>query len=77
MPYYVSKALYRLQHPKPKITQYDPHCWSVSVYGKILQMAPDPDERDILEKFHQENTVHCGDHAILFMVSRSNDTMGN
>ena len=44
------KALDRLQHPKPKISQYALHHWSVPAYGKRLQMAPYPDGSDILDK---------------------------
>ena len=47
---YVRKALERLQYPKPKIPHYAPHRWSVPAYGKRLQIAPDPDESDILDK---------------------------
>ena len=43
IPEYVKKSLDRLQHPKPKRPQYDPHRWIVPAYGKILQMAPDTD----------------------------------
>ena len=50
MPGYVRKSLDRLQHPKSKRSQYAPHWWSVPAYGKRLQMAPDPDESDILDK---------------------------
>ena len=50
MPDYVRKALDRIQHPKPKRHQYAPHAWSVPAYGKRLQMAIDPDKRDILDK---------------------------
>ena len=50
MPDYVSKVLNRLQHPKPKRPQYAPHFWSVPAYGKRLQMAPDPDKRNIFDK---------------------------
>ena len=46
---YVRKALDSLQHHNPKIPQYAPHRWSVPTYGKILQMAPDRDERNILD----------------------------
>ena len=49
MPKYVKKALDRLQHPKPKISQYDPHRWTVPTYGKRLQMAPYPDNSEILD----------------------------
>ena len=50
MPEYAKKALDRLQHPKPKRPQYDPHLCSVPSYGKIIQMAPDPYERNLLDK---------------------------
>ena len=39
-----------LQHTKPKIPQHAPHRWSVPAYIKIIQMAPDPDESDLLDK---------------------------
>ena len=78
MPDYVRKALDRLQHPKPKTPQYAPHRWSVPAYGKRLQMATYPDERDLLDKEgHQKNTVYCGYHALLCTVSRYNDATGN
>ena len=47
---YLRKALDRLQHPKPKRPQYGPHFWLVPAYGKILQMAPDPYESDLIDK---------------------------
>ena len=50
MPHYVRKALDRLQHPNPKRPQYAPHLWTVPDYGKRLQMAPDPDESNLLDK---------------------------
>ena len=50
MPEYVRKALDRLQHPKPQIPQYAPHRWSAPAYGKRLQMVPNTDERNILDK---------------------------
>ena len=50
MPDYVRKALDSLQHPKRKIPQYAPHCWSVPDYGKRLQIAPYLDESGILDK---------------------------
>ena len=50
MPDYARKAMDRLQHPKSKIPQYVPHCWSVPAYGKRLQMSPDPDESNIIDK---------------------------
>ena len=40
----------RLQHPNPKRHQYAPHLWSVTAYGKRLQMAPDPDNIYLLNK---------------------------
>ena len=48
MPESVKKVLDRLQHPKPKIPQYAPHFWIVPAYVKRLQMAPYPDDIDIL-----------------------------
>ena len=66
MPIYVRKVLDRLQHPNPKRPQYAAHCWSVPAYGKILQITPDTDKSNILEKKgHQDITVHIGDHALL------------
>ena len=50
MPEYVKKALDEIKHPKPKIPSYAPHFWSVPAYGRRLQMAPDPDESNLLEK---------------------------
>ena len=50
IPDYVRKAMDKTQHPKTKIPQYAPHSWSVPAFGKILQMAPDPDEIDLIEK---------------------------
>ena len=50
MPDYVRKALGRLQRPKPKRPEYAPHCWSVPAYGKMLQIAPDLDERHLIDK---------------------------
>ena len=47
---YVKKAPYRIQHPKAKIYQYTPHCWTVPTYGKILQIAPYPDDSKLLDK---------------------------
>ena len=47
---YVRKALYRLQHPKPKRPQYAPHCWSVPENGKRLLTSPDTDDINRLEK---------------------------
>ena len=50
MPWYMKNALDRLQHNKPKRPQYAPHRWTVTTYGKILQMAPDSDNGDLLNK---------------------------
>ena len=47
---YARKSLDRLQHPNPERPQYAPHRWSVPAYGKRLQMAPYPDEKNILDK---------------------------
>ena len=50
MTYYMKKALDRLHNPNTKGPQYVPHRWSVPDYGKILQMASDPDEINLLDK---------------------------
>ena len=50
MPEYVKKAMDRLQHPKPKRPQYEPHCWKLPEYGKRIQMEPDPDDMDLPDK---------------------------
>ena len=39
-----------IQHPKPKRSQYAPHFCSVPANGKRLQMAPYPDESNLLGK---------------------------
>ena len=52
MPDYVRKYLDRLQHPRPKRPQYAPHLWSVPAYVKRLQMEPDPDKSDLLDKIY-------------------------
>ena len=49
-PGYVMKAMDRLQHPKTQRHQYAPHRLSVPAYGKRLQMAPDPDNIDLIDK---------------------------
>ena len=46
----MKKALDILQHPRPKRPQYTPHRWTVPIYGKIPQMAQDPDDSKILDK---------------------------
>ena len=50
MPEYLKKALDRLQHPKPKIPQYAPHFWTVPTYKIRLNMTPDPDNSNTLDK---------------------------
>ena len=50
IPEYAKKALDRLQHPNPKIPQYAPNLWTVHTYEKIPQVAPDPDEINLLNK---------------------------
>ena len=47
---YVRKALDSLQHHKPKRPQCAPHRWSVPSYGKRIQMAPDLDKSDLIDK---------------------------
>ena len=49
MPEYVKKPMDRLQHLRPKIPQYAPHHWRIPRYGKILQMAPYPDNSELLD----------------------------
>ena len=50
MPESVKKVLDRLQFPKPKIYQNDPHHCKFTDYGKILQMALDTDDSYLLDK---------------------------
>ena len=50
IPDYVTKLFERIQHPKPKRPQYAPHLWTVSAYGKRLQMALYLNESDMLDK---------------------------
>ena len=47
---YMGKAMDRLQHPKPKRPQYEPHSWSFTAYGKRLKMSQDPNESTIIWK---------------------------
>ena len=78
MPEYVEKAPDRLQYPTQKRPLYPPHFLTVPVYGKILQMAADIDDSDLLyKKIHQNNTAYWGNHAVLFLVSWSNDDTSN
>ena len=50
MPKYIPKALTRLNHPAPKKPQYAPHRWTATDYGQQLQMAPDLDSSEFLDK---------------------------
>ena len=50
MPEYIPKALTRLNHPAPKKPQYAPHRWTTPAYGQQLQMAPDPESSELLDK---------------------------
>ena len=50
MPESVNKALYRLQHPIPNRPQYVPHRWTFPSYRKRLQMAPNPDDSELIDK---------------------------
>ena len=50
MPEYVKKLLDRLQHPKLTRPRYIPHLWTVPAYVNSLQMAPYPDDSNLLEK---------------------------
>ena len=49
MPEYVEKMLDRLQHSRPKRHQYTLHHSTIPRYVKRLQMAPDPDDSELLE----------------------------
>jgi hypothetical protein len=43
MPGHIKYALYKFQHPLPKLPQYAPHNWTVPAYGQRIQYAPLPD----------------------------------
>jgi hypothetical protein len=43
MPGYIKDALYKYQHPMPKLPQFVPHNWTVPAYGQGIQYAPLPD----------------------------------
>ena len=78
MPDYVRKALDRFHHPNPKRPQYAPHRWAVPAYGKKTPNSTiSRRERSSGKKGHLENTVHCGDPALLCIVSTSNDATDN
>ena len=69
IPKIVKKALDRLQHPKPIKPQYAPYFWKVPEYGKRPQIAPYPMIATLLTKIPQKNTVYCGNHIILCLIS--------
>ena len=46
----MKNPLDRIQHLNPKRPQYATRTWSVSDYEKILQMVPNPDESDIIDR---------------------------
>ena len=50
IPNYVEKYLDQLQHPNPKRPKYVSHFWTITAYIKRLQMAPYPDENNIIDK---------------------------
>ena len=50
MPDNATKILERIQYPNPKRPLYAPHLWTIPAYEKILHMASDPYESDLLEK---------------------------
>ena len=50
IPDYVTKALDRLQHTKPKQPQHAPHLRKRTAHGKSIQMATYTNESDLLEK---------------------------
>ena len=50
IPDYVTKALDRLQHTKPKQPQHAPHIRKRTAHGKSIQMATYTNESDLLEK---------------------------
>ena len=74
MPYDVSEALDRIQHPNPKRPQYDPYCWTVPAFGKRLQMAPDTYERNILDK-KAINRIHSIVSTMLYYAQKVDPTM--
>ena len=48
--YFETKAIDQLHRTNPKIPQYAPNLWTVHTYEKIPQVAPDPDEINLLNK---------------------------
>ena len=50
MPEYVKKRLIDSNIPIQKRPQYSPHRLTVTEYGKRLQMVPDPDKSNIIDK---------------------------
>ena len=47
---YVVKSLENIYNPKPKRPQYAPNRWKIPAYGRLLQMAPAPDESALINK---------------------------
>ena len=47
---YIPKAMIRLNHPASNKLQYAPYKWNSPAYGKRLQMAPDPDYSELLNR---------------------------
>ena len=74
MPDYARKALDRLQHPKKKRPQYAPHRWTFHAYGKRLQMAPDLDKNDILDK-NPANRIQSIVGTIIYYLRSVDPTM--
>ena len=72
MPEYMKKALDILQHTNPKQPQYAPHCWTVPVYGKRPQMAPDPDNSDIIDNKYTKRIQYIV--GTMLYYARSVDT---
>ena len=54
MPGYIESALLELQHPQPSRPQHCPHPYVKPVYGKTMQMGPDPppEQSEITNKEH-------------------------
>ena len=43
MPGYIPRLLHKYQHKKPPKPVYSPHKYNAPIYGKRLQMTPEPD----------------------------------
>ena len=74
MPNYLRKFLDRLQHPKPKRPKYAPHCWSVPAFVKRLQMAPDPDKSNLINK-NATKRIHSIVGIMLYYARSVDPTM--